>query len=48
MRYAIYLFMVLSWLNFCMKLYTADIGHIGVAAVMVFMACAAWIMTLED
>lgn len=47
-RYSIYAFVALSLFNFGHKLVDGDIGHIGVAAVLVFMSCAALIMSIED
>lgn len=47
-RYAIYLFVGVSLANAADKLVHYDLGHLGVAAVLVFMSVAAWILTLQD
>lgn len=47
-RYAIYLFVFLSLINFADKIIHFDVGHLGVAAVLVFMSLAAFIMSTDD
>lgn len=47
-RWAIYLFVAVSLYNFGQKILAYDLGHLGVAAVLVFMSVAAAMLTLED
>ena len=47
-RYAIYLFVLLALFNFADKILHYDLGHLGVAAVLVFMSVAAAMVTLDD
>ena len=47
-RYAIYLFALLSLFNFADKILHYDLGHLGIAAVLVFLSVAAAMVTLDD
>jgi len=48
MRYAVYAFLALSFMNFLWSLLGHNLVHISTAAAMVFFASAAMILTLED
>lgn len=47
-RYAIYLFMFLSFVNIAQRFLTRDWTHIAVGAVLVFMSLTAFMLTLDD
>lgn len=47
-RYAIYLFMFLSFVNIGERLITKDWTHVAVGAVLVFMSLTAFMLTLDD